>query len=153
MRVLLDTNIVLDAMLQRDPWKNDADAILKAAALGQIGFYVTSLSLATVLYVGRKVVGTAKARADVRSYLVAVSILPIDKQTLLAADALVGSDFEDNITIAAAATASLDAIVTRNIADFAHSPVPAWEPAELVRRLAAGSARPSSGAGPSTSVP
>jgi len=36
MRVLLDTNVILDAMLQRAPWHSDADAILKAAALGQV---------------------------------------------------------------------------------------------------------------------
>jgi hypothetical protein len=94
--------------------------------------------LATVFYVGRQTVGTASARAAVRGYLAAFDILPIDKQTLLDADALPGSDFEDNILIAAAVGASLDAIVTRNLPDFVHSPIPAWEPAELLKRLSVG---------------
>jgi hypothetical protein len=34
MRVLLDINVILDAMLQRPPWHQEADAILQAAALG-----------------------------------------------------------------------------------------------------------------------
>jgi predicted nucleic acid-binding protein len=153
MRVLLDTNVILDAMLQRPPWHKDADAILQAAALGQIACAATPLSLATAFYVGRKVVGTALARAGIRAYLVAFHILPIDKQTLLDADAYAGSDFEDNILIAAAVTAREDAIVTRNVADFSHSPIPVWEPAEVLKRLAGAALPPAAGPGPSTGIP
>ena len=147
MRVLLDTNVILDAMVQRPPWHKEADAILKAAALRQVTCAATTLSLATTYYIGRKVVGKAAARAGVQKYLSAFAILPIDKQTLLDADALPGGDFEDNILIAAAVTASLDAIVTRNPGDFAHSPIPVLAPAELLKRLATG-ASPGAGAGP-----
>lgn len=153
MRVLLDVNVILDAMLQRPPWHREADAILQAAALGQITCATTPLSLATIFYVGRKVVGTAAARAAIRKYLVAFAILPIDKQTLLDADALPGSDFEDSILIAAATTASLDAIVTRNVADFVHSPIPVWDPTGLLTRLPGGSSPPIAGAGPTTGTP
>jgi predicted nucleic acid-binding protein len=136
MRVLLDVNVILDAMLQRPPWHQEADAILQAAASGQVTCLTTPLSLATIFYVGRQVVGTAAARAGVRNYLRAFDILPIDKQTLLDADAMYGNDLEDNILIAAAVTASLDGIVTRNTSDFSHSPIPVWEPADLLKRLA-----------------
>jgi hypothetical protein len=80
-------------------------------------------------------------------------ILPVDKQTLLDADALPGTDFEDNILIAAAVTASVDAIVTRNVADFAHSHIPVWEPAELLKRLAAAASPPLAGPGPASGPP
>ena len=86
MRVLLDINVILDAMLQRPPWHKEADAILQAAALGQVTCASTTLSLATIFYVGRRVVGTAAARGAVRKYVAAFAILPIDKQTLLDAD-------------------------------------------------------------------
>ena len=56
---------------------------------------------------------------------------------LLDADGMTGADFEDNILIAAAVAASVDAIVTRNAGHFSHSLIPVWEPAELLRRLAA----------------
>lgn len=146
MRVLLDTNVILDAMLQRPPWHQDADAILKAAAAGHVVCAATTLSLATTFYVGRKAVGNAAARAAVQAYLGAFLILPIDRQTLLDADALAGKDFEDDILIAAAVIASLDGIVTRNVADFSHCPLPVLEPSALLKQL------PGS-AGPATSVP
>lgn len=148
MRVLLDTNVILDAMLQRPPWHKEADAILLAAAQGQVVCVTTPLSLATIFYVGRKIVGTPAARAAVQKYLAAFEILPIDKRTLLDADALPGNDLEDNILIAASVASALDAIVTRNVADFSHAPIPVWEPAELLKRLAGAGSPPVAGAGP-----
>jgi predicted nucleic acid-binding protein len=153
MRVLLDTNVLLDAMLQRPPWHKDADAILQAAALGHVTCAATTLSLATLFYLGRKTVGTTVAREGVRKYIAGFIILPIDKQTLLDADVMAGKDFEDDIMIAAAVAASLNAIVTRNVAHFTHSPIPVWEPAELLKRLAAASSSPAAGAGPAAGVP
>ena len=153
MRVLLDINVILDALLQRPPWHQEANAILRAAANGQVTCAATTLSLATIFYVGRKAVGNAAARAAVRRYLAAFIIVPVDKQTLVDADALPGSDFEDNIQIAASVTACLDAIVTRNVADFAHSLVPVWEPAELLKRLPGAGSPPVAGAGPATGPP
>ena len=145
MRVLLDTNVVLDSMLRRQPWHVEADAILSAAAQGQLICAVTPHSLATAFYVGRRTVGTAQARADIRNYILAFDILPLDKQALLDADALAGNDLEDNLQIAAAVAAHVDAIVTRNVGDFAHSGVPVWTPAELLLRLRSGT--PSTGGG------
>lgn len=153
MRILLDTNVILDAILRRPPWHKDADAILHAAALGRLTSAVASLSVATVFYVARKVVGTSAARSAVAKCLVAFDILTVDKQTLLVADTLLGSDFEDNILIAAAIASGLDAIVTRNPTDFSGSPIQVWEPAELLKRLAGGSSSSNTGVGPGPGPP
>jgi predicted nucleic acid-binding protein len=153
MRVLLDTNVLLDSVLQRAPWHNEADAIFQAAAAGQLTCAAASLSLATVFYVSRKAVGTATARAAVRKCLGAFTILSIDKQTLLDADAMPGNDFEDNILMAAAVAASLDGIVTRNVADFKHAPIPAWLPADVLKQLQAASPQVSSPPGTTGSGP
>src|SRR5262245_54426975 len=151
MDVLLDTNVVLDSVLQRPPWHKEADDILQAAGLGQLTCAATSLTVAMVFYVARKAVGIARARAAVQKCLGGLKILPIDKQSLVDADAMPGTDFEDNIIIAAAVTASLDAVVTRNLAHFSHCPIPVWEPAELLKRLSGGGSPPI--AGPVTGVP
>lgn len=135
MRVCLDTNVLLDAMLQRVPWHVEADAILRAAAQGQVVCATTPLALATVFYVGRKLIGSAKARFAIRNYLQAFDILPLDGQTLLDADTMPGNDYEDNIQIAAAVRASVDAIVTRNVSDFSHATLPVMTPAELLQYL------------------
>ncbi len=74
MRVLLDSNVLLASVLQRPPWHRDADAILQAVALGRLSAAATSLSLATLCYVGRKTVGPAAARAGVRRLLAGLVI-------------------------------------------------------------------------------
>lgn len=123
IHALLDTNIILDSMLQRPPWHVDSDEILHAAGRGEVTCSVTTLSIANLFYIGRRIVGTEQARNDVRTCLNTLQVVAIDRQTLVNADALEGSDFEDNIQIAAAIAMGLDAIVTRDSAGFSHAPM------------------------------
>ena len=58
MRVLLDTNVLLDSLLQRVPWHVEADAILRQAKPGILELSVVALSLANLFYIGRRIVGT-----------------------------------------------------------------------------------------------
>lgn len=132
---MLDTNVVLDALLTRAPWHVDADEIIEAVKTGRIDLAVSSLTVANLFYIGRKLVGFARARQDVRTCLTAFQILPIDAQTLAGADGLAGSDFEDNIQMAAAAAAQLDYIVTRNPTDFIGSPVRVVTPPQFLSLL------------------
>ena len=133
--MLLDTNVLLDSLLQRAPWHAEADEILRQAKPGVLDLSVVVLSLANLFYIGRRIVGTEQARSDVRRVAETFNILAVDRTTILQADALPGSDFEDNIQIAAATNAALTAIVTRDPAGFTASPIPVWSPAELLNRL------------------
>lgn len=126
--MLLDMNVILDSMLQRPPWHSDADAILHAAGQGEVTCAVTALSIANLFYIGRRIVGTDQARTDVRTCLSTLQVLAVARQVLVDADALAGSDFEDNIQIAAAVATGLDAIVTRDPSGFSHAPIPVWSP-------------------------
>lgn len=135
MRALLDTNIVLDSLLARAPWCVDADEILRQAKPGFVDLAVSALTVANLFYIGRKLVGVDRARRDVRTCLAALQILPIDEQTLAAADALAGSDFEDNIQMASAVAAQIDYIITRNVADFSGGAIRAVAPAQFLALL------------------
>ncbi len=103
---------------------------------GEVICAVTTLSIANLFYIGRRLVGTQQARSDVRTCLNTLQILAVDRQALIDADALAGLDFEDNIQIAAAVATSLDAIVTRDLSGFSHAPLAVWSPSELLQRLA-----------------
>jgi predicted nucleic acid-binding protein len=136
MLAMLDTNVVLDSLLARAPWHVDADEILRQSKPGVVDLSVSALTVANLFYIGRKLVGAARARQDVRTCLTAFEILPIDEQTLIAADGLEGSDFEDNIQIAAATAARVDFIVTRNVADFSANSIRVVTPAQFLALLA-----------------
>ena len=138
MRVLLDTNILLDILLKRLPWEAEAVAIWRASEESRLISNVTSLSVANMFYVARRHAGQEKAIRAVHQCLQVCNILPVDRSTLQAGLALPGKDFEDNLQIVAAVDAGLDAVVTRNPSDFAACPLPVLTPQQLLARLSGG---------------
>lgn len=135
LRVLVDTNVVLDQLLQREPWYSEAQPFWHARDAGLIVAYLPVSVLTDIYYISRKQVGNAQAKAAVARCLGEFGLIAIYRETAEAALALPGNDFEDNVQIVCAQTAGLELIVTRNTADFAQSPVPAVEPAQVVSRL------------------
>jgi hypothetical protein len=62
-------------------------------------------------------------------------VIAVGFSELRVAERLGSGDFEDNVQMACASAAQLDAIVTRDPSGFAGSPIPIWTPQELVQRL------------------
>jgi predicted nucleic acid-binding protein len=136
MTILLDLNVLLDAFLGREPWRAEADAIWDANRDGRISGQLSAAALPTLFYVIRKQEDPARAHLAVANCLRSLEIVRVDRTTLEMATTLPGSDFEDNLQIACAAEAKLDAIITRNVKDFVASPVLVLTPTELLARLA-----------------
>jgi predicted nucleic acid-binding protein len=136
MQVLFDTNLVLDVMLEREPWLAEARALWQAHEAGQLTAHVAATTLTNIAYIARRLTDGYRARQAVQVCLDTFEIISIDRSVLEAAQQLSGSDFEDNVQIASAETAELDAVVTRDVKDFQGSPRPVWSPAECLRRLA-----------------
>ncbi len=135
MRVLLDTNVVLDVLLNRQPWVADAGAIWAACDQGRLDGFVTASSMTDIFYIARRASSLPTAHAAVQVCLDAFNICAVSRQTLEQALTLTGSDFEDNVQIACAMLAGLDALVTRNETDFAAAPLPVFTPAGLLAQL------------------
>ena len=135
MRVLLDTNMVLDVLLKREPWAAEARAVWKASDDGRITGYILASALTDIFYIARKQGGLEAARTAVHTCLEAFEICAVDRQTLEQAEALPGNDFEDNLQIAGASIAGLDAIVTRNTTDFEGATLLILTPGELSAQL------------------
>lgn len=134
-QVLFDTNVVLDALLNRSPWVTDAAACWQASDDGNIMGCLTASTLTDVFYIARKQKGAEAARAAVRVCLDAFAICAVDRLSLECAIDLPGSDFEDNLQIACATLASLDAIITRDKDGFRDSVLAVLTPAELLAQL------------------
>jgi predicted nucleic acid-binding protein len=132
LRVLVDTNVVLDHLLNREPWNTDALPFWQARDTGRIVAYLPASVLTDIFYIGRRLVGLERARHAVTQCLDEFGLVPIYRAVLAAAVTLPGPDFEDNVQIACAQFANLDLIVTRNTSDFRHAPVSVTEPAAAV---------------------
>ncbi len=135
MRVLLDTNILLDVLLHRLPWQAAADAIMKAAHDGQLECCVASLTITNIFYVARRQVGHVQAREIACECLTTLEIIDIGRRELELADSFPGLDLEDNLQQAAAIVGSVDAIITRDLTGFADSPVRSLTPQQLLVEL------------------
>jgi predicted nucleic acid-binding protein len=136
MKVLLDLNIVLDVVLSRQPWLGEASAVWNAHHSGAFEGILAATEFTNLFYIVRRLADEATARTAVSLCLATFGCAIVDQAVLRAADSQTGSDFEDNVCIASAATAGADLIVTRDPAGFLHSPVPVVSPAELLLRLA-----------------
>lgn len=135
MRALFDLNIILDVLLDRDPWRDEAGALWNANCDGRLDASNCAVSLPTLFYIMRRQVGLSQARLAVTTCLQSLIIIPVDRLALELAGTLPGSDFEDNLQIACATLAGLDAIVTRDPKGFAASPVTVYSSKELLALL------------------
>ena len=135
MDVLLDSNVILDAILSREPWVASAATIWQAHVDGVLVCHVTASSITDIYYIVGRQTDATTARQSVRACLDTLHVLPVDGGILERAYQLNSGDFEDDVQIACAVAEGLDAIVTRDPRGFVDSPVPVLSPDELLRRL------------------
>jgi predicted nucleic acid-binding protein len=136
MRVLIDTNIVLDFLLQREPFFQDAELLFQAIDAGQVIGYVTATTLTDIFYISRKHTRSVEqARQAVSETLTAMAICPIDRAVLESAFNSGLADFEDAVQIFSAVAQGLDTILTRDAKGFLSSPISVLSVQELLRQL------------------
>ena len=135
MRILLDTNVVLDVLLERPPFVDEARRIWAASDEGLFEACISSFSIPTIHYLCERHAGTEAANIAVDQCVAAFEVCALYRECILAARAMQGGDFEDNLQVACAITDFAQGIVTRNLEDFAGSPVRVYSPAELLQVL------------------
>ncbi|MBD2627797.1 type II toxin-antitoxin system VapC family toxin [Trichormus variabilis] len=136
MRVLVDTNIVLDFLLQREPFSQDAELLFQAIDSGQVVGYVTATTLTDIFYISRKhTLSIEQARQAVSETLTVMVICPVNRAVLESAFKSGLADFEDAVQIFCAVEQGLDAILTRDAKGFLSSSIPVLSIQELLQRL------------------
>lgn len=135
MRVLLDTNVILDVLLNREPWGIDAAQIWRMCSDGRLSGWVCASSITDIFYIARRLTDVTRARAAVGLCLSTFTICPVDRATLELADGMSGNDFEDNLQIACAIIHNIDVIVTRDPKGFLESPIRVTTASELLQKF------------------
>ena len=135
IHALLDTNVILDVLIDRTPWSTDAVAPWQAKFEGQFVACVTVTSLTDVFYITRRYAGIEKAWQAVHTSLDQLSVLPVGIDELRLATTLNGNDFEDNLQIACVINRQLDLIVTRDLAGFPRNSIPILTPQQMLLQL------------------
>ena len=135
MKILLDTNIILDLLMDRVPHADDAAVLFSKVEEGCIIGYLCGTSITTVFYLATKLIGTLKAKEEIKKLLNLFEVAPVNRAVLESAVVLDFNDFEDAVIHEAACQVGVDAIVTRNKKDFWKSRVPVYSSAEMVKLL------------------
>lgn len=134
-RILIDTNIVIDLLAQREPFYENAAAIFSMADNKQVSLYISALSFANTNYILSKTTTAQQAREILRKFKVLVEVLPLDdKITELALSDLQFPDFEDGLQYYTAVEHKLDGIITRNKKDFKNATVPVLTAKEFLAK-------------------
>ena len=133
--MLLDTNVLMDVALDRRPHSGPSSELLDRVERGPRRAFVAWHTLSNFYYL----VASARGDADTRNFIADlvrfVVVAPADTAAVRYAVSLPMADFEDAMQVAAARACGAKHIVTRNIKDFARSPIPAVTPLEALERL------------------
>ncbi len=135
MRVLLDTDVVMDVMVARLPFAQTSGQLLDLAEKGTFEAYVSSITPINIFYAARKTKNAGNLREALRLLLQSVRVCPIDQSVLTAALDLPFADYEDAVQHAAATASKLDAIVPRNLKDYSNATLPVYSPADFLNQL------------------
>ncbi|MDE0660819.1 MAG: PIN domain-containing protein [Gammaproteobacteria bacterium] len=135
MRVLFDTNVLVDFLLDRAPHAKGASDLLSRADRGDIQGLACANSFTTIFYLARKAAGVEAARSYMADLLALLEVAPVTRTTLEDAGGSGVLDYEDAVVCAAASQANADCVVARNEKDFAKAPVPVYSPTSLLAAL------------------
>ena len=135
-KILIDTNVLIDYILEREPFFDDAMRVISSCIDGSVKGYIAAHSISNMFFILRKDF-TIKERREILSNLCTIfEVEGIDKSKLmLALSNEKFSDFEDCLQMECAKGRGVDYIVTRNIADFTSSEIEAVLPSEYLKLL------------------
>lgn len=139
MRIVFDTNVVLDVLMEREPHMDAASKLFALVDGGRIEGLLCATTVTTVHYIAAKGLGQRRARALIAKLLAVFEVAPVDGDVLRRALGLDFSDFEDAVLHEAARGIGAD-IVTRDRSGFVRADLAVYDPHELVAAVIASQA-------------
>ena len=133
--ILLDTNILIDAAIDRQPHADSASELLDRLMREGSRACMAWHTIATFYYIVAPFRGGPSTRDLIIDLIRFVSVAPTSTEAVRYAASLPMADFEDAMQVAAARACGAEHIVTRNLSDFERSPIPAVTPQEALAQL------------------
>ncbi|MDH3207718.1 MAG: PIN domain-containing protein [Gemmatimonadota bacterium] len=131
-RVLIDVNVILDVLAEREPFVEDSQAVLQLVEAGIVEGVLAAHSVTTLHYLLSKHLSRGRARKTLEDLLHILRVEAVDEDRVRHALAMNWTDFEDAVQAACAEKAEADYLVTRDKKGFKRSVVRSITPAELV---------------------
>lgn len=135
MKILFDTNIVLDLLLERQPFVEQAQLLFEKVESGQINALLGATTITTLDYLLTKTLGTRQAKQIIKKLLALFEIAPVNRLVLESALESNFTDFEDAVLHAAAIHSGAQSIVTRDEKGFSKAKIAVYSPPALLHAL------------------
>jgi predicted nucleic acid-binding protein len=136
MKVLVDTNVIIDILERREPFFEDSYKLIQLAVQGKLKAFMSAGAVTDVYYIiSRGLHDAQKAREKIIALTALIGLCDTTVSDINAALTLHIADLEDSVIAAIARRERADYIATRNEADFTDSPVPAISPTQFFRQF------------------
>lgn len=137
MKLLIDTNVVLDVLLRREPFSKTAAEVLNLTQRDEVREYVSASAITDIYYIANKQMKDRDAVRDLlKRLLMVVSVAAVSKREIQNALNLAWGDFEDSVQYSVALLNEMDGIVTRNPSDYQEANMRIWLPEQALELFA-----------------
>jgi len=135
MKVLFDTNVILDVLLDREPFAEAATYLMSKVEQSEIIGYLGATTITTIYYLLQKNLGKEIAVEKIEILLSMFEIIPVNRIILERALRLNFVDFEDAVLYEGGSNIEVEYIITRDIKGFKESKIPVFNPVEFINML------------------
>ena len=118
IKALIDTNVIIDFFLERQPFHGEAEIIFRKIADKKVAGYISASAVTDIFYLLQKEKGRANATNCILKLLRIIDVLGVDKNTIINALMLGWHDFEDAVQTQVAIENEMNVIITRNTKDY-----------------------------------
>ena len=135
MSILVDTNIILDILLEREPFYKESVMFLKKTQKNGVAVFLSATTITDLYYIVRKAKGKDIALDFIKNLLQFVEIASVNKNVILQALESDIADFEDAVQEKSAISENINIIVTRDKKDFKNSTLEIYSPTSYLRHF------------------
>ena len=135
MRLLIDANILLDVLQEREPHVHNSSFIWKMCETDSVEGFISSLTVANLIYVMRKELVPEKVEEILRLLKLIFHLTDLTVSDITRAAEMKWTDFEDAVQSTIAERIHTDYIITRNVRDFSRNQIIALTPMEYLTRI------------------
>ncbi len=137
MKILFDTNLILDVLIDRKPFSEAASQLLSLVEQGEVSGIICATTVTTIHYLSTKILRKNKSQHQIADLISLFEIAAVNRAVIEEALTSNFSDFEDAVIYQAARHAGAEAIITRDPKGFQKSNLPIFSPIELLNILQA----------------
>ena len=135
MRALIDTNIILDVLCQRERFFENSSMVFKLCEMKKLDGVISALSIPNMIYIMRKELDHDAIKIVLQKLSLIFKIEDLKAADLLKAAVMDFKDYEDALQSVCAERTNADFIISRNVKDFQNSSVKAVTPEEFLNML------------------